>query len=41
VICSMVDVMDSRHNSLFTFIVTVTEKLENQNKFQRKGKSYL
>ena len=35
------DVTDSRRNSLFTFVVTVTEKLENRNKFQRRGKSYL
>jgi len=35
------DVTDSRCNSLFTFVFTVTEKLENQNKFQRRGKSYL
>jgi len=28
------DVTDSRHNSLFTFLSTATEKLENQNKFQ-------
>jgi len=30
------DVTDFRLNSLFTFVVTVTEKLENQNKFQRR-----
>ena len=35
------DVTDSRRNSLFTFVVTVTEKLENRKKFQRRGKSYL
>ena len=39
VIRSTADVTDSRHNSLFTFVVTVTEKLENRNKFQRRGKS--
>ena len=33
------DITDSRHNSLFTFISTLTEKLENRNKFQRIGKS--
>jgi len=32
---------DSRYNSLFTFLSTATEKLENQNNFQRRGKSYL
>ena len=35
------DVTDSRRNSLFTLVVIVTEKLENRNKFQRRGKSYL
>ena len=30
---STVDVADSRCNSLFTFVFTVTEKLENQNEF--------
>ena len=35
------DVTDSRRNSFFTFVVTVTDKLENRNKFQRRGKSYL
>ena len=34
-------IIDSRRNSLFTFVFTVTEKLENRNKFQRIGKSYL
>ena len=41
VIRGTADVMDSGRNSLFTFIVTVTEKLENRNKFQRRAKSYL
>ena len=40
-VCGTAYVMDSRCNNLFTFVVTVTEKLENQNKFQRRGKSYL
>ena len=38
VICSTAGVKDSRRNCLFTFICTVTEKLENRNKFQRRGK---
>jgi len=37
----MADITDSRRNSLFTFVVTVTKKLENRNKFKRRGKSYL
>jgi len=37
VICSTADVMDFRHNSLSI----ATEKLENLNNFQRRGKSYL
>ena len=38
----MADVMDSRYSSVFTFLSTATEKLENQLKqFQRRGKSYL
>ena len=37
---STADVTDSRCKSLFTFVSTVTEKLENRNKFQRRGKSY-
>jgi len=41
VICGMADITDSRRNSIFTFVSTVTEKLENRNKFQRRGKSYL
>ena len=32
VICHTADVTDSKRKSLFTFISTVTEKLENQNK---------
>jgi len=40
-ICGTADVTDSRCNSLFTFLSTATEKLKNQNKFQRRGKSYL
>ena len=40
-ICGTVDVTDFRRNSLFTFISTATQKLENQNKFQRRCKSYL
>ena len=35
------DVTDSKHNSLFTFVSIVTEKLETRKKFQRRGKSYL
>ena len=34
------DVMDSRCNSLFTFVSTATEKLESPNKFQMRSKSY-
>ena len=41
VIRGTADVTDSRRNSLFTFVFTVTEKLENRNKFQRIGTSYL
>ena len=41
VIHGTADITDSRYNSLFTFVSTVTEKLENRNKFQRRGKSYL
>ena len=41
VIRATADVTDSRRNSLFTFVSTVTEKLENRNKFERRGKSYL
>jgi len=41
VIRGTADITDCRHNSLFTFQSTVTEKLENRNKFQRRGKSYL
>jgi len=37
----MANFMDSRRTSLFKFLSTATEKLENQNKFQRRGKSYL
>ena len=37
-----IDVMDSRHNSLFTFVSTAAEKLENLNKFQSKSpKTYI
>ena len=32
VIRGTADVTDSRHSSLFTFVSTVSEKLENQNK---------
>jgi len=39
VIHGTADVTDSRCKSLFTFVSTVAEKLENQNKFQRRGKS--
>jgi len=36
------DVMDSRHNGLFTFVSTAAEKLENLNKFQSKSpKTYI
>jgi len=41
VIHGIADVTDSKRNSLFTFVSTVTEKLENRNKFQSRGKSYL
>ena len=42
VIHGTTDVMDSRHNSLFTFGSTATEKLENLNKFQSKSpKTYV
>jgi len=34
VICGTVDVTESRCNSIFTFVSTVTEKLENRNKFR-------
>ena len=30
------DVTDSRHGDIFTFISSVTEKLEKQDKFQLK-----
>ena len=35
------DITDSRCNSLFTFLSSAREKVENQNRFQRGGKSYL
>jgi len=37
----MDDITDSRHNSIFTFLSIATEKLENRNKFERGGRSYL
>jgi len=37
VIRGVTDVMDCRHNSLFTFVSTATEKLENLNKLQSKS----
>ena len=40
-ICGTADITDYRRNSLFTFVYTVTQKLENRNKFQRRSKSYL
>ena len=36
--CSMADVMDSRFNGLFTFLLTAIEKLD---KLQRRSRSYL
>jgi len=42
VIRGVTDVMDCRHNSLFTFIIIVTEKLENLNKLQsNSSKTYI
>ena len=35
------DVTGSRFEDIFTFISPVTEKLEKQDKFQPKDKSYL
>ena len=35
------DVTDSRPEDIFTFISPVTEKLEKQDKFKPKDKSYL
>ena len=37
----MPDITDSRRNSVFTFLSTATEKLENRNKSERRGRSYL
>ena len=35
------DVTGSRHEDIFTFISPAVEKLEKQDKFQPKDKSYL
>ena len=41
VICRTHAVTDSRHKDIFTFISPATEKLEKQDKFHPKDKSYL
>ena len=38
---STADVTGSRHEDIFTFISPAIEKLEKQDKFQPKDKSYL
>ena len=40
-ICGTHDVTGSRHEDMFTYVSPVAEKLEKQDKFQPKDKSYL